>query len=454
MRRRRFLVTTASAMAVAPFAGLAGCGNGSSNGGDGPQPVPESDVVLRLPEDMYLHLGSPTEWWWHTGTLRSGDRIFGFEINAASFAGNGGFAFHQIMLTDVATGRHFKRTTPFVPFVFDANHWAQSDPSRDWYARLGDPASSLSAIEVLDPGSGYTADPTVEISGGGGSGAMAITRRDASGGIANVLLIVAGSGYTSSPTVTIHSKDGNGSGATARALHTFVTMDAPASDPTQNMRVQALLDDDPTHEQVRFDLLLSQQGRPFFVWGTGITPGGDPSGGTKENNYYFSLTRLAASGTIEVGGERFEVEGVTWMDHEYGAFGTTTEPVKWILQDMQLDNGVCISNFLTHQGELMKLNERSPSYATVQEADGTTYFVETFMTAVGRTWTSDETGATYFMEFRVELPSFDADLHVVTLVDSQEFPVPGASVYEGVAEATGTFRGKCVRGTAWNEQEL
>lgn len=452
MRRRRFLLATASAVVAAPFAGLGGCGNSSSS--DGPQPVPESDVVLKLPEDMYAHVGSPTEWWWHTGTLRSGDRIFGFEINAASFAGTGGFAFHQIMLTDVATGRHYKRTTPFVPFVFQPTHWAQSDTSQDWYARLGDPSSPLCAIEVLDPGSGYTEPPTVEISGGGGTGAAAVTRLDASGGIANVLLVSAGSGYTSAPTITLHGKDGKGSGAVARALHTWVTMDAPASDPTKNIHVQALLDDDPTHEQVRFDLLLSQQGRPFFVWGTGIIPTGDPSKGTDVNNYYFSFTRLEASGTIEVGGETFQVEGVTWMDHEYGAFGTSEKPVKWILQDMQLDNGVCLSNFVTHEGTLPELNERIPSYVTVQEADGTTYFVGSFMTAVGRTWTSDETGATYFMEFRVEIPSFDADLHVETLVDSQEFPVPGASVYEGVAEATGTFRGKRVRGTAWNEQEL
>src|SRR5262249_43501484 len=110
MRRRRFLLAAASAAAAAPFVGIAGCGNGSS-GGD-PEPVPPSDVVLHLPEDMYRHPGAPTEWWWHTGTLRAGERTFGFEINAASFIDRG-LAFSQILLTDVQTSRVFQRSTFF-----------------------------------------------------------------------------------------------------------------------------------------------------------------------------------------------------------------------------------------------------------------------------------------------------------------------------------------------------
>jgi len=63
------------------------------------------------------------------------------------------------------------------------------------------------------------------------------------------------------------------------------------------------------------------------------------------------------------------------------------------------------------------------------------------------------------MEFKVEIPSFDAVLHVVSLVDAQDFPFPTlpgskpSDTYEGVAKASGTFKGKPVQGTAWNEQQ-
>ena len=61
MRRRRFLATAASAasaVAVAPLASMVGCGDAS--GGE-PLPVPPSDVVLRLPQDMEITVYQATK---------------------------------------------------------------------------------------------------------------------------------------------------------------------------------------------------------------------------------------------------------------------------------------------------------------------------------------------------------------------------------------------------------
>ncbi|MDP2014190.1 MAG: lipocalin-like domain-containing protein, partial [Actinomycetota bacterium] len=304
-----------------------------------PTPIPPSSVVLSLPKDMYLHPGAPTEWWWHTGTLRAGKRTFGFEINAASFAGQG-FGFSQISVTDVAKQRHYKRTTSYLPpGNFSPSTWAQSDPSKPWYARLGDAANKLGGVQLTNAGSGYTAAPTVTITGDG-SGASATAQLNSNGGVSGIVLTSPGKGYTTPPKVTI---TGNGTGAKAVAFPTYVSMAAPAADPTKNMRVQALLTDDPSMTPVTLDLTLSQKGRPFFVWGTGVNPGATGTS-VQNNNYYFSLTNLQAKGAITIDGKKFPVQGITWMDHEYGAFGTAANPVQWILQDMQLDNGFSISN--------------------------------------------------------------------------------------------------------------
>lgn len=63
-------------------------------------------------------------------------------------------------------------------------------------------AGFLTAIPVTSGGSGYTSEPTVTITGGGGSGAAAkaILNGDK---VAVVVLLTAGSGYTSAPTVSI-----------------------------------------------------------------------------------------------------------------------------------------------------------------------------------------------------------------------------------------------------------
>jgi len=457
------------------------------------------------PKDHYLHPSSPTDWWWNTGTLTTKDgRTFGFEINAASFRYEGpltqGFGFTQVLLTDVQNDKVYQSSTRYlsnklalnIPVLdgsgtYDPTVWAESDSTKPWSVSLGGGltgiANQLSTIDVVAGGSLYSpaTKVTIEPVDGNGSGAKAqAVIRD--GRVVQIQLLSAGTGYTAPPTVTI--EDAVGSGALARAQYEYVTMTGPANDPTSNMQVKALMVDDKTNTNVLFDLTLAQDTvsrPPLSVFGTGaitIIPPNDllkpaPDGtNVFTNNYYYSLTQLQASGSITIGGETFDVAGVTWQDHEWGLF--TTE-VNWILQPMQLDNGVSISNYyvVTPNTPVPALGQKIRSHATVQRADKSTYYVDSYMTPVGRTWTSVDTGRTYYMTWLVDIPAFNAHLTVTSLVDAQEFLSygigaaetlpPGVSTpplykdgtcYEGIASVSGYFENKAVRGTAWNEQTL
>jgi predicted secreted hydrolase len=447
MMYRRSVLGAASAAFGAPLFLLTGCGGGSD--GPTPTPIPASASVIRLPIDQYLHLGTPTEWWWHTGTLKAGNRVFGFEINAASFRKDN-VGFTQVSLADVANNKYYQSTVPyFPPLSYNPDLWAEANTTKDWNVQLGNPANHLSAIVVTNGGSGYTSAPTVEISGGGGALALATAVVNA-GKVAAIVLVSPGTGFTSIPTVTLTG--GGGSGATARATDSFVTMHATAADPTRNMAIKALIQDEDTATNVSFDLTMSQQGPVFVVWGTGVMhigPATDPE--LVRNNYYYSLTHLQTAGSITIGTERLPVSGVTWMDHQYGAFGSADHPVKWILQDMQLDNGARVSNYTL---DAPALDKRTAAQATIMLADGTTYLEPTFVTPFGRTWTSPKSGRTYFMQLKVEMPTFDSTIIVESLIDAQEFPGTSAAVYEGIASAKGTFQGLPVTATAWNEQAL
>ncbi|CAH5190635.1 phage tail fiber protein [Klebsiella pneumoniae] len=70
----------------------------------------------------------------------------------------------------------------------------------------------LQSIAVTAGGSGYTSAPTVTISGGGGSGALA-TATVSGGAVTKISVLYKGFGYTSAPTIAIAG--GGGSGATA-----------------------------------------------------------------------------------------------------------------------------------------------------------------------------------------------------------------------------------------------
>ncbi|HEX4302433.1 MAG TPA: lipocalin-like domain-containing protein [Rhizomicrobium sp.] len=321
--------------------------------------------AIQLPQDQYAHIGAPTEWWWHTGTLNAADgRVFGFEINAASFT-EILTQFTEMMVTDVSAQLHYQKTT-IVPFKLD---WAQAFPEFPWFVRLG-----------------------------GGIGA-------------------------------------NGA----------VQMQAPTGNIFP-MSVVASFQDDLTSTPCAFNLLMTQSEAPLLVWGTGVhTVYPDKKLPIEKNNYYYSFTKLQAVGTLQIGSEIIPVSGLTWMDHEYGAFSPSQ---KWILQDMQLDNGVHISNFSV--GVPVK-DQQMDANATILWPDGNSTFVATKLTPQDPTTTS-ENGTTFCLTMLVEIAELDAVLTVTTPVADQTFS-PG-SLYEGVARVSGKFGGLPVGGTAWNEQSL
>jgi predicted secreted hydrolase len=223
--------------------------------------------------------------------------------------------------------------------------------------------------------------------------------------------------------------------------------------PSNGMQINARLDDDKTKRVVNFSLELRQDGPTFLQWGTGVQP--YPPGPVTDHNYYYSLTRLRAKGSVSILGTEFPVAGMTWMDHEYGAFGSGTNFPTWLLQDIQLKNGVHLSNYAM-LNEPPELGKPIVANVTIQTPDDKLYFLEreSILTPFGRTWESSM-GTVFFMQFRIQIPSFGADLRVDTLMDEQDFPIPPlADTYEGVARVEGSFDRQPVLGTAWSEQNL
>ena len=209
--------------------------------------------------------------------------------------------------------------------------------------------------------------------------------------------------------------------------------------------VAASFTDAGTGQQVTFNLRLSQHGKPLLVWGTGEDPA--------HTNFYYSFTNLQVEGTISIAGEVIAVTGVTWMDHQYGVFAATTQ---WVLQDAQLDNGVCLSSSAV--GPLTLVNGGPvPRAYTSMLRDGVSTVVETSITPSNPWLEGGPT--TYYLTWDVTLTWGDVlaprvNLRFEALMSDQLFRTSPISVYEGAATVTGTFDGLPVTGTAWLEQAL
>ena len=81
------------------------------------------------------------------------------------------------------------------------------------------PDNQVRNVSVGTGGTGYTSAPTVSFSGGGGSGATAISTIDSNGAVNGVAVTAGGTGYTSAPTVSVSGGGGNGAEAVSTIMN-------------------------------------------------------------------------------------------------------------------------------------------------------------------------------------------------------------------------------------------
>jgi predicted secreted hydrolase len=165
---------------------------------------------------------------------------------------------------------------------------------------------------------------------------------------------------------------------------------------------------------------------------------------------FYTLPRVTAVGTLTLDGERLEVHGEAWVKHEWG-FLYTDAVAGWVWFGVQLDDGTEL------QVGLIKDRQWQPmggSFAELIDAQGVAERLELTQVGVvqtGETWTSERSGLTWPVHWRLELPGRRGSLELSTTVPQQElfaFPMP---IWAGSLEVHGTVDGHAVRGSAMAE---
>jgi predicted secreted hydrolase len=150
-------------------------------------------------------------------------------------------------------------------------------------------------------------------------------------------------------------------------------------------------------------------------------------------SYYYSHPQLAVTGAIGLGGQRFEVRGRAWLDHEWSEELLAPNAVGWDWIGMNLDDGSALTAFR------LRRNDGTPLWdgGSFRAANGTTYIARQGENefAPRRTWTSPLTQAKYPVEWLVRTP---ADFYTVrAVVDAQELDSrgsTGADYWEGLSD--------------------
>ena len=166
-------------------------------------------------------------------------------------------------------------------------------------------------------------------------------------------------------------------------------------------------------------------------------------------SYYVGYTRLAARGTIGLGGREVEAAGEAWFDHEWSTSALGAGAVGWDWLSLQLDDGRELMCFRIRRDDG---STEPASSGTLVLADGRTRRLargDFALAPLGR-WTSPPTGAAYPSRFRVEVPGEGLALVVTPLVADQEMRT--SFVYwEGAVDVVGTAAGRAVRGRGYVE---
>ena len=178
--------------------------------------------------------------------------------------------------------------------------------------------------------------------------------------------------------------------------------------------------------------------------------GVDPKGPEPGNaSYYYSLTRLAATGTIRVAGEEFDVSGTAWMDREWGTSALSPDLAGWDWFGLQLSDNreIMYYRLRTEDGETSPF-----SGGSLLQADGTRIALNTqdvILTPL-EYWSSPASGSRYPVAWQLELPAEEMTLEVRPYLQEQELNLT-VRYWEGAVNITGNQRGTRISGEGYVE---
>ncbi len=168
-------------------------------------------------------------------------------------------------------------------------------------------------------------------------------------------------------------------------------------------------------------------------------------------SYYYSRTRLAVSGTLNVDGVDSAVTGDAWMDHQWGDFTSFSEG-GWDWFSVQLDDD---SEVMIYQ---LRDTAGVPSIgvATYVDSDGMAgdLVPSDIVVEVNDTWVSPHSGATYPMAWTLHVARQALTLMLRPVMEDQELDTrrtTRVTYWEGQVEVTGSRTGKPVKGRGYVE---
>lgn len=169
----------------------------------------------------------------------------------------------------------------------------------------------------------------------------------------------------------------------------------------------------------------------------------------RSSHYYYSIPRMASSGTIAIDGDKHKVSGLGWFKHEWG-FLYSKAFAGWVWFGVQLSTGQDLEIALLFDRDW---NLATGSFAVVEERDGRVTALPVRALEVkqlGRTWRSPRTNTVYPTAWMLEIPG-RGGFSLQAVVGAQEMVVFPANLWAGTLVVRGELDGKQITGNTFTE---
>ena len=198
-------------------------------------------------------------------------------------------------------------------------------------------------------------------------------------------------------------------------------------------------------EGYALELELHPLAAPVLNGEAGLSVKSDASGSA---SYYYSIPRLAVHGTVLEQGKPLAVQGLAWLDREWGSGGLGPNQAGWDWFALQLDDGTALMFYALRDRD----GNRDPhSAGTWVESSGETRLLKSPAVAIEVTghWTTAD-GLHYPSGWRLRVPSLALDVTVRPVLADQELKT-SPRYFEGAVDVSGTREGRVLRGRGYVE---
>jgi predicted secreted hydrolase len=206
------------------------------------------------------------------------------------------------------------------------------------------------------------------------------------------------------------------------------------------VRLRAAQDD------VAIDLTLASA-KPIVLQGErGLDRKGEEPGNA---SYYYSLTRMPATGRVTLGGAAFAVTGLAWMDREWSTSSLGADLVGWDWMALQLDDG---RDLMVYQLRRRDGTADRFSGGSLVDVDGASRRLGPgdFRIDVRETWPSPRDGTRYPSRWRLLVPAHGLDLEIAPRLADQELNLT-VRYWEGAVQVRGRAHGTPLGGVGYVE---